>query len=177
MRQKEWREHLRVEQMKINAQMKINMQEDREEGLVYCEVVVKKCDTLYEQQNAKVQSQLEDLRQKHGAASEEYQKKIKAWKFLSEIKERIENMSGEVINSTENSVWQIPSEDEEEQQEEEFEYRDSVPQACPFGLYLTDEASADEDSADEDSADNPSTDESSPTDESQPTPKRRKMDA
>ncbi len=165
MTQKEWREYLRVEQMEIN------MQKDRKEGLAYCEIVVKRCDTLYEQQNAKVQSQLEDLRQKHGAASEEYKKKIEAWKFLSEIKERIENMSGEV------SDWQFPSEeqDEEEQQEEEVEYRDSGPQACPFGM-----SSADEASADEDSADNPSTDESPPTDESQATqatPKRRKMDA
>jgi hypothetical protein len=168
MTPKEWREKLRVEQMEINTQ------KERKEGLAYCEIVVKRCDTLYEQQNAKVESQLEDLRQKHGAASEEYKKKIEDWNFLSDIKETIENMSGEV------SDWQFPSEeqDEEEQQEEEVEYRDSGPQACPFGIYLVDEASADEDSADEDSADNPSTDESPPTDESQATqatPKRRKM--
>ena len=64
--QKEWNGHLRVEQLEINCQKQCK------NGLAYCELVLERCDTLYKEQNAKVESQLENLRQKYGELNNDY---------------------------------------------------------------------------------------------------------
>jgi hypothetical protein len=109
----DWREYVRMQQQ-------LNSKHSNEKGYVpIYQKRIEKCQAFLKKEMDRVEKELEELRQEHGATSDEYTTMHKKFKFLPDIEKQLENIYDEV------SAWELlPDEDEEPEKPEEPEERE-----------------------------------------------------